>query len=77
MSGNVTSERLEELPSMSVDRLLSIEAAADLLAASPWTIRKWIQEGKISSNKIGARRLVPLSEVQRIISESAVPAVAK
>lgn len=59
-----------------VDRLLSIEAAADLLSASPWTVRRWIQDGKIRSNKLGTRRLVPLSEVQRLITESTVPAVA-
>lgn len=55
-----------------VDRLLSIEAAADLLSSSPWTVRRWIQEGTIRSNKLGTRRLVPLSEVKRLIEESAV-----
>lgn len=73
---DVISVTTDEQLSNSVDRLLSIEAAADLLASSPWTVRRWIQDGKIRSNKLGARRLVPLSEVRRLIAETAVPTVA-
>lgn len=51
--------------------LISVERAAELLGdLSPWTIRKWILEGKILSNKLGRRRLVPLSEIDRLIEES-------
>ncbi len=55
---------------MQEDRVYSIETAAEMLALSPWTLRKWISERKIASCKIGARRLVPASEVSRIIRES-------
>jgi len=83
MALGVTSKRLNTLPTSSdeladlADRLLSLEMTADLLGASVWTIRKWITKGKITSNKIGARRLVPLSEVRRVIAESTVPRLAQ
>lgn len=53
-------------------RVLSIEKAAELLAVSPWTIRKWVTERKIASCKIGSRRLIPASEISRVISESLI-----
>lgn len=52
------------------DRLLSIKDAAEILAISPWTVRAWITQGKISSAKLGARRLVPESEINRLLSEA-------
>lgn len=62
--------------SASHESLESIETCAARLSVSPWTVRKWIQEGRIGSNKLGARRLIPASEIQRLIRESAVPALA-
>jgi len=63
------------------ERLVSIEEAAYRLGVSPWTIRDWIKYGKIESNKLGddptscqTRRLVPNSEVERLMRESRVPA---
>ena len=61
---NVTSDELGDL-----DRLLSLERTAQLLSVSIWTIRKWVSIGRIKSVKIGSRRLIPKSEVQRITSE--------
>jgi excisionase family DNA binding protein len=54
---------------MVEDRLVSIKDAAAILAISPWTVRAWIAQGKISSAKLGARRLVPESEINRLLSE--------
>jgi excisionase family DNA binding protein len=52
--------------------LVSIERAAQLLGdLSPWTVRRWIFEGRIKSNKIGRRRVVPMAEVERLIEETA------
>ena len=52
-------------------RAYSIEKSAELLGGlSPWTIRKWIAEKKISSCKLGGRRVIPQSEISRILSES-------
>lgn len=55
---------------MIEDRLVSIKNAAEILAISPWTVRAWITAGKISSAKLGARRLIPESEINRLLSES-------
>lgn len=54
------------------DKVYSIETAAQMLALSPWTLRKWISERKIASCKIGSRRVIPAFEVNRIIQESLI-----
>jgi excisionase family DNA binding protein len=59
-----------------MDKLLSIEKAADVLSVSPWTIRAWITQGKLGSVKLGSRRLVPEAEIQRIITRASVPALS-
>jgi excisionase family DNA binding protein len=51
-------------------RAYSIEAAAELLSISSWTIRKWIAEKRISSCKLGSRRVIPASEIKRLLDES-------
>lgn len=55
---------------VNIDRMFSVESAAKLLAVSPWTIRKWICEGRISSCKLGSRRVIPQSEINRFIAKS-------
>lgn len=55
---------------MIEDRLVSIKDAAAVLAISPWTVRAWITQGKISSAKLGARRLIPESEINRLLTET-------
>lgn len=67
MSTSVTSVQKE-------DRLAQIPEAASRLGLSVWTLRAWIQDGKIASNKLGGRRLIPVSEIERLIEESRVPA---
>lgn len=50
-------------------RLNSIDRTAERLDVSPWTIRAWIAKGLIVSIKLGTRRLITESEVQRIMQE--------
>jgi excisionase family DNA binding protein len=57
---------------MVEDRLMSIKDAAAILAISPWTVRAWVTQGKITSAKLGARRLIPESEVNRLLAEATV-----
>jgi excisionase family DNA binding protein len=57
-------------PADSTERLTGLEIAAARLGISIWTLRKWIQDGKIASNKLGGRRLIAESEVNRLIEES-------
>lgn len=56
------------------ERLVSVTVAADSLGVSVHTIRWWAQRGFIGSNKLGARRLIPESEITRLIEESRKPA---
>jgi len=43
-----------------MNRLHDVNSAADLLAISPWTIRAYIRQGKLTPVRIG--RLVRLEE---------------
>jgi excisionase family DNA binding protein len=51
-------------------RAYSIERAAGLLSISPWTIRRWVALKKISSCKLGGRRVIPADEIKRLLDES-------
>jgi excisionase family DNA binding protein len=68
MDATITDSRLQGQE--DIDRLLSVDLAAELLSISPWTVRKWIVEGKIKTCKLGSRRLIPRSEIKRIIDET-------
>lgn len=59
-----------------IDRLMSLGEGAARLGISIWTLRAWVQAGKIGSNKLGGKRLIAESEIQRLITESRVPARA-
>jgi excisionase family DNA binding protein len=47
-------------------RLLRIEAAAEALSISHWTVRLWAKQGRLRTVKLGKLRLVPAAEVERI-----------
>lgn len=57
-----------------MERLLSIAVTAAQLSVSPWTIRLWIKKGRLGSAKLGTRRLVPQSEIERFIACAIQPA---
>jgi excisionase family DNA binding protein len=59
------------------EKLKTFEHAAERLDLSHWTLRKWAQFGKIATHKIGGRRLVPESEIDRLIEQGKVPARAE
>jgi excisionase family DNA binding protein len=46
-----------------------VKKAAERLGISIWTLRKKAYEGDIASVKIGAKLLIPESEIQRLISD--------
>jgi excisionase family DNA binding protein len=58
-------------------RLITLAAFAATLSLSIHTARKWVQDGKITTNKLGGRRLVPVTEVDRLMRETCIPARAK
>jgi excisionase family DNA binding protein len=51
-------------------KLLSLEDVAEALSISIHMVRKWVAAGRIRSCKLGTRRLVPATEVDRLIQES-------
>ena len=51
--------------------LLTVEEAAGRLACQPITVWRWVNKGKLVSTKIAGRRLIPLSEIERVLAEQA------
>lgn len=50
--------------------MLTVEEAADRLGASIWTIRRWLQQGRIKGVQPGGRRLgwrIPASEIDALL----------
>ena len=52
------------------ERLLSLKDAAARLGVSDWTVRRWALQGRITSAKIGSRRLIPEGAVTRMIEKA-------
>jgi excisionase family DNA binding protein len=52
-----------------MDRLLNIQAAAEMLSLSPWTVRAYIRSGKIRAVRIGRRVLLESEELRRLVNE--------
>lgn len=52
-----------------LDKLLDINAAADILGISPWTVRAVIRDGNLKPVRIGRRVLIEASELDRFIRE--------
>jgi excisionase family DNA binding protein len=52
-----------------MEALLTIERAAEALGISPWTVRKYVANGKLRPVRIGRRVLIEPDEIRRIIEE--------
>jgi excisionase family DNA binding protein len=46
---------------------LDIESAAKAISVSPWTIRKWISQGKLPATRLGRRVCVTPEALQRLV----------
>ena len=55
------------------ETLQPVKNAARRLGISVWTLRKRAYEGDVASVKIGAKLLVPESEIERLIREGMRP----
>lgn len=53
--------------------LLPVKNFAARLGISIWTARGWCYRGTVASVKIGSKLLVPVGEIDRIISENMRP----
>ena len=49
------------------DTAMSLGEAAQALRLSLWTIRKWAADGRLKTTKLGSRRVVRSSEVERVL----------
>jgi len=49
---------------------VGINEAARVIGLSPWTIRKYIANGKIAAIRIGRRVLIEPSELLRLIEDA-------
>lgn len=47
-----------------------VDEVASLLGVTDQTIRNWIREGKIASQRIGRPHLIPLVEVARLLDKT-------
>jgi excisionase family DNA binding protein len=52
-----------------MEQLKSIEETADTLGLSAWTVRRYVQTGKIRPVRLGRRVLIEQSEIQRVIED--------
>ena len=55
------------------ENLHPVKDAARRLGISVWTLRKKAYEGEVASVKIGAKLLIPESEIERLIREGLRP----
>src|SRR2546426_9908974 len=51
-------------------KLLRISKAAHELGLHPFTVRKWIKQGKIQAIRIGQEARVPRSEIERLAGKT-------
>jgi len=56
-------------------QLVSVEDAAARLGLKPATMRLWSAQRKVASVKLGRRRLIPESEIVRLVETNLIPAL--
>jgi excisionase family DNA binding protein len=66
------SQKRRNEPKMT-ETLHPVKEAAKQLGLSVWTLRKKAYEGHVASVKIGAKLLIPESEISRLIQEGLRP----
>ena len=52
---------------------VSVQGAETLTGRSRWSWRRDAYEGKIASVKLGAKLLIPIAEIRRVIAENTRP----
>src|SRR5436305_4173702 len=51
-------------------KLLRVGVAAYELGLHPFTVRRWIKQGKIQAVKIGLEARIPRSEIERLVGKT-------
>jgi excisionase family DNA binding protein len=59
------------------DPLRSVVQVSERLGVRPVTVRKKLARRELACVKIGRRVLIPESEIQRLITEGTIPALAQ
>lgn len=54
---------------------VSVQAAEIMTGRSKWSWRRDAYSGKIASVKLGARLLIPVSEIRRLVAEGMRPRI--
>lgn len=57
----------------SGEALLTVKEAIEALNVSRRTFYRWLKQGRVHTLKVGRRRMVPLSEIERLKKESLLP----
>ena len=52
---------------------VSVQGAENMTGRSRWSWRRDAYEGKIASVKLGAKLLIPIAEIRRVIAENTRP----
>lgn len=52
---------------------VSVQGAEAMTGRSRWSWRRDAYEGKIASVKLGAKLLIPIAEIRRVIAENTRP----
>jgi hypothetical protein len=52
---------------------VSVQSAETLTGRSRWSWRRDAYDGKIASVKLGAKLLIPIAEIRRVIAENTRP----
>lgn len=61
---------------METEKLvLDVKQAAVVLSISPWTIRRYVTQGRLKSVRIGRRLLFEPAELQRLVEAGRKPYV--
>jgi hypothetical protein len=64
-------------PAPSSQRLLSIKDFAASVGISVWTVRGWAYSGRLALVKLGARLMIPTTELDRLIEENLRPEIGR
>ena len=56
-----------------LERMYEVPEAAEVLKVSQWTIWSWLKSGKLHGSKVGDRRVIRESELERLIVDDPQP----
>jgi excisionase family DNA binding protein len=55
-----------------VSNLIGVEDAAQRLGISVWTVYRWARAGRLTSGRLGRRRLFDVEDLDRLVADSRV-----